>query len=310
MANATPIPYTGEGMWYEWYPSNGESPLLFKQHTRMRVTAIDGLAGSAVDTVAASAPGQYGETLVDVTVAPRTISLTAVVQSRNMGESLEWRKVLSRSFLALRRNATAQNLMGTFRIYRDGPGGLYDDYPTLDILALPRNSPQIEQLSPLAFRADIDLYCPYPFYRETSDRLQSFQSSGGFIWPVTFPLTIPSYNLQLDVDNQGDVDSPPIFRLYGDMTTVRMRNITTGQTIEITGNIPTGSYIEINTEFGQKSITLVDSFGSRSNAFYRVNLAQAEFWWLQQGVNTVRMEADINISGRAEMAWRQRYAGV
>ena len=49
--------------------------------------------------------------------------------------------------------------------------------------------------------------------------------------------------------------------------------------------------------------------GARVPAMDRINLAKPDFWSLRPGLNLVTFEADVNVSGRAELYWRQRQSG-
>lgn len=160
--------------------------------------------------------------------------------------------------------------------------------------------------------ADIEWEAPYPFWQDVADSSAQFQASGaGLQFPLYFPVVIPENNVEQGIINLGDVDAPIIARLYGDMTIVRLINETTGEVLEITGNIPATQYVEVATGFGEKKVELVTiATGARVSILDRVNLAKADFWSLRAGDNVVRFEADTNVSGYMQLYWRPRYTGV
>ena len=85
-----------------------------------------------------------------------------------------------------------------------------------------------------------------------------------------------SNNVVVEVANLGDVDAPVTARLYGDVTTARIRNLTTGEALEITGNIAATEYVEVSTAFGDKRVELVTiATGERTSVMDRINLAAA-----------------------------------
>jgi hypothetical protein len=157
---------------------------------------------------------------------------------------------------------------------------------------------------------DIEWLAPEPYWRAVADIQVLFTGAGGFGFAVTFPLEMTSNNVQVEIANDGDVDAPVTARLYGDATTTRIRNLTTGEELEITGHIAAGEYVEVSTAFGDKRVELVViGTGVRTPAMDRINLAKPDFWSLRPGLNLVTFEADVNVSGRAELYWRQRQSG-
>jgi hypothetical protein len=54
---------------------------------------------------------------------------------------------------------------------------------------------------------------------------------------------------------------------------------------------------------------VVIATGARTAVMDRINLAKPDFWALRPGLNVVTFEADVNVSGRAELYWRQRQSG-
>jgi len=88
-------------------------------------------------------------------------------------------------------------------------------------------------------------------------------TSAGAMFPITLPLTIGTVNInELTVNNIGSADAETIIRIYGedqgDITNPKVRNLTTGEFIQI-DTVITGSthYIEINSKEG----TVVDQDG-------------------------------------------------
>ena len=275
----------------------------------MTATAIDGLSNTGSDPQTTKAPAQYGTTLIDNAINPRTIGITAAVEGTDHTNAMQLRSDFARAMFSPPRRYSGINSgpqMGLLSIYRDG--GL----PPLEINAIPVDSPQIQQVSDKAFLADMEFYCPYPYFQVQNDTYVALGVSAGFTWPVTFPLAMASFNVQVNVDNPGDVPVPVLLRMYGDSTTTRFINETTQEYIEITGNIPAANYVEINTEFGVKSVEVVLAANPliRVNAINLLNLAMAQLWWLEPGNNVITYEANVNTSGFAQMYFRPRYAGV
>jgi len=287
-----------------YYPPRGLAPITAGYDGDFGLRHAMGLSENLAEVHTVRAPGQHGESAVDILSRGRVVR--AALTSRS-GDDIDQRRRQLAAALAtvpVRRGEVLE--LGTLRVERPTP------HVVLELPALPHNSPQ-ETLMEGGQAAifDIEWRCPYPFWMETADSFQLLKASGGFQFSVQFPLEMATSNIQVEIDNAGDVDAPVLARLYGDVTTARIRNLTTGEDLEITGQILTDQYVEIDTAFGAKKIDLVTiSTGARVSIFNRLNLAKADFWQLRPGVNVVRFEADTNVSGQATVHWRQRYAGI
>jgi hypothetical protein len=290
----------------EWYPSGGGSSILFTTgpDAVYRLLSADGIGPIGIEAQSIKSPGETGETAVDVIVPPRVVTIQALIQAPDADTLWTRRAALARAVVKQPTRLGEEIALGQLRLTLDGRPPLY-----LDAMVRSASLPRAAGQHVLA-AADLEFLAPYPYWKELSDSLLYFTTdAGGFEWPVEMGFEMTSNNVQQEVDNLGDVDAPPLFRIYGEATTVRMINDTTGETIEVTGSLAANEYLEIQTRFGAKSITLVGPGGS-SSAMDRLNLDAADFWTLRPGLNIVRFEADVNVSGHAEMLWRQRYSGV
>ncbi|HVM29532.1 MAG TPA: hypothetical protein VM305_01995 [Candidatus Limnocylindrales bacterium] len=271
-----------------------------------RLLALDGIGPVGVTPQTVKSPGQPGETAVDTAVPGRVVTLSGLLQAADREALWTIRAQLAASLAAqpIREGQTQQ--LGRLRIARG-------DQAPLELVAMARSAATAAPAGSVGILPhDVEWYCPDPWWREVDDSSFTLEQAGaGLAFPVVFPLAIPSNNVEQDVENAGDVDAPVLARLYGDCTTARLRNLTYGETIEIGGNIPAGAYIEISTAFGDKRVEEVTiATGERAPAMDRLNLALADFWQLRPGSNRIRFEATTNVSGRAQLIWRQRYAGI
>jgi hypothetical protein len=290
-----------------WIPANGDAPIEWGADYPYRLVHVDGLEQTVSRLATIKSPSQLGETAVDVTVGTRVITVQLRIVGDDMEAYWELRRTLARALTHPRPRGNAVPLLGVLRILREG-------LLALEIEAAPRNSPQI---SPMARGfpggvADIELDCPYPYFREIDDSSATLQTAGaGLEFSTELPMEVESGNATQDIVNEGDVDAPFLARLYGDATTVRLRNLTTGEVLEIMGNVPATQYLEVDTEPGAQRVELVTiATGARQSVMNRLNLAKADLWLLRPGANLVAFEADLNPSGRASLTWRRRYSGV
>lgn len=298
----------------EFTPPAG--PLLsieFDADAEFRGLAMAGTEPVEAQPLATRSPGQRGITMLDLMVPARTVSVQFFTQYFDPGEYWEKRSRLSRALVPQPPIGIGVALdLGRLRITRDD--------------ALPRETDAIVKsvFMPIPKGAgkigvDVDFLCPFPYWRESVDTVVSLSGTGGGVmFEGNIDTELPASGFQFlgnDVQqilvNEGDVPAPLVMRLYGEATDVRLLNVTTGEVIEVTGYVPSSQYVEIDTHFGTKRIDLVTiADGSRTSVMDRLNLDKADFWLIRPGANTVRFEANSNVSGRAELTWRQLYGGL
>jgi len=127
--------------------------------------------------------------------------------------------------------------------------------------------------------------------------------TGGFGVGLPFPLGMASNNAEVEVTNGGRRQAPGTARLYGDVTTDRIRNLSTGNGLEITGHIAATECVEISTASGNERLGFVSiGTGARTPAVDRVNPAEPDFGSLRPGLNAVIFEAGVNVSDRATLS--------
>ena len=290
----------------EWFPADGSAPARFTTGPAapLRLLRLEGTEPVAVEAVTIKSPNQPGATAVDVVVPPRVVSAGGLLAAASPTAAWDLRAALLRSLAQQPTRLGEAYALGRLRVTLDGR-------QPLELAALPRSS-SVER--PAGTKAvapfDIEWLAPEPYWRATADTQVLFTGAGGFGFALSFPLAMTSNNVQVEVANDGDVDAPITARLYGDVTTARIRNLTTGEELEISGHIAAGEYIEVSTAFGDKRVELVVvATGARTAVMDRINLTKPDFWSLRPGLNVVTFEADVNVSGRAELYWRQRQSG-
>ncbi len=289
-----------------WYPPDGGTAIVFdgSPAAPYRLVALNGLGPITGSLLKIRSPGQIGETAVDSIVPVRILTVQLLIMSPDLDSLWAMRNALSRALVSPPARRGTNLELGYLRFDRGS-------VPPLELRARPVSVAMDQPRNNSGVLAvDIDFECPYPYWKDVADTVLTFAQAGGFQWSVEFPLEMTSNNVEQEVGNLGDVDAPILARLYGDATTVRIINVTTDETLEVTGQVVAGDYIEVSTAFGDKRIELVTAAGVRTSIMNRLNLAKADFWSLRPGINVVRFEASTNVSGRAEIYWRQRYAGA
>jgi hypothetical protein len=290
----------------EWFPADGSAFVRFTTGAAasLRLMRLEGTEPVAVEPVAVKSPNQPGATAVDVIVPSRVVTLGGLLQAPTPAAAWSLRAALLRSLVQQPTRLGETYRLGRLRVTLDGRA-------PLELRALPRSS-SVERPGGTKAIApfDIEWLAPEPYWRAVADTQVQFTGAGGFGFGIEFPLEMTSNNVEVEIANDGDVDAPITARLYGDVTTARIRNLTTAEQLEVTGHIPATEYIEVSTGFGDKRIDrVVIATGERTSVMDRLNLARSDFWTLRPGLNVVTFEADINVSGRAELYWRQRQSG-
>ena len=285
----------------EYISPYGDS-IEFSKNTPYRVKELNGFGDTRLTELTQRAPYQIGQSFLGARAQSRNPVMVATVKADSHEQLMERRNELARALMITPARPGEATDIGILRVYREG-------MPTVEIEAMPRESPQFGEIEGYQVDADIEFYCPHPYWREIQDSFSEMVEDGGFQFPMEMPLEMATFNIQREIENQGDVPVNPFFRIYGAVTQPRIINLTTNEMIEIKGDIAEDEYVEIQTAFGRKRIERVRN-GTRENAMSNLNLDVSTFFQLQRGVNRIRFEADVNTSGRALVYWRARYGGV
>lgn len=291
--------------YFEWYSTNPAAPekLTFGEAPYV-LRNFSNLGNTLVIPQTTKSPFQVGETLLNVDVSARMVALTLRVVAPNQIELYRLKNELAKAMVVETTMGLEPPVLCTLRYYRDG-------MDPVQLQVIPRESPQFSEIEGAAgFDADLDLLSPCPYWERVEDSTISLVGeAGGFDFPIEFPFESTKASSVLEVINGGDVSTPVFARVYGSLTTFRLKNETTGETLEVTGAVNAGEYVEVDTSFGSKSLVYVNSAGVRTDIFSRLTLGSV-FWQLKPGVNTVRFEANTLTTGSAVLWWRERFAGV
>lgn len=300
----------------QYFPPVGDA-LNFTTGTgaAFRIQRVEGLEPVQATPILIKSPNQPGSTAVDVSIPGRVVTVSGIIHDNDdqglnfpagEGNSLLWynRSLMTR---ALAQQPTRLGEDITLGRLRFAPAG----QQPLEVVCIPRS---VSISRPAATQDwalfDIEFFAPDPYWRETADTEILFTAAGGFEWSLEFSLEMPSNNVEVEIDYLGDVDAPILATLEGDITTARLKNLTYSETLEIEGNLPATKQWEVSTEFGNKYIDEITiSGGARVNALDKIDLNLADFWVLRPGINVVKFEADVNVSGSAKIVYRSRFSG-
>ena len=288
-------------------PAGQELSFLTGSGVPIRLLEISGMEGVKASPLALKSPGQPGESALDLLIPSRTLVATGILQARTNDALWQLRRTVQSILVEqpVRPGATLQ--LGRLQLTRDNQSAV-------ELLCIPTSISMPRPAGTAAFCGiDVEFYAPYPYWQDAYDSILNFNAAGGWYWgggsDVQFPLAMATNNITQDVQNTGDVDAPLQITITGDCTNPAFTNVTTGETIALTGHLIAGDYIVIDTTYGNKSVTLYH-LGVASNAMSWVNLATTTFWSLRPGIQTVSFYATPNPSGYSSATFRRRYSGV
>lgn len=263
-----------------------------------------GLSSVGLEVQSRRGPRQIGVTASDVRYGPRVLPLQVALLTPSQNTFWKERERLSRALFVSPPGPDEDPRPGVLQLHRPG-------LDTLEVECYPEDSPQeVRKVGRNAMVYDLEFFVPYPFWRRLSDNYVRLQAEdGGFTFPLEHPWESGAYSSLQTVENSGSVVTSTVIRLHGEFDTARIHNQTHGQLIEFKGVVPSGDYVEINTKYGQRKVTLYTA-GVASNAMERLNLATSEFWQLRRGPQDVLFEADTNVNGFAELFWREHFGGL
>lgn len=275
-----------------WAPAVGSSITFGTEALDYFLSALDGTGPVAASPLTSKGPGQPGATALDVVVSPRVVIAQAILAGADLAGLWALRAALSSAMGQAPVPSGGTLALGLLTLKRGS------SLPDLEIPAMPNSIalPMPAAAGPGYLATDLEWLCPYPFWRATSDTT----------------VTISAASTPTAVANPGDALCPPLIRIYGDMTLVRVTNLTTGEAFEFSGQIPSGQYVEIQTQPGAKYAQLVNG-SVRTNWLANLNMSIDDLFSLAVGANSCQFTAGATGGSGARdvvFIYRPRTRGV
>ena len=134
----------------------------------------------------------------------------------------------------------------------------------------------------------------YPFWQDLAPVTAEYTKDAPPLFFPFFPFRLSQNGIfkDLTITNDGDVPAYPVWRIYGYGEDALIRNLTSGKLLQVTTGITAGTYIEIDTRPGFKTVKLSDG----TNVFSALTKTSSLFP-LERGANSIRLElnnADAN----------------
>lgn len=145
----------------------------------------------------------------------------------------------------------------------------------------------------------ISLICPDPrIYSQTLHSLTSSAASGsvtGVPWPIVWPANWGGGSgaaAIVSVTNVGNIDTPPVLRVYGAITNPEVRNNTTGMSIYVDNLVLTaGQYVDIDVA-ARTAVT-----DAAVNVYNKVRFPASDWWLINPGSNDLELRATATGAG-------------
>lgn len=278
-----------------WIDSAGAEYQISENHWQ-----IDGMEGRfmpPVSFVEDEIPFQHGSLLRQVNVQPREIDLPIYVEGTNATELRNKLRYLLRILNPLKGD-------GKLKIVSDDGSQreIHCRYKTGMEISEKKNA-KIGNLQSviLVFRA-FD-----PFWYDTTTNVQTFKvnESPGLFFPI-LPLRLASSTVFADasIDVTGDVETWPEWIISGPGQDIALRNLTTGETMQLDVTLELGDTLTIDTRPFKKTVTK-----NGENVFYTLS-DDSSLWALHDGENSIQLEmGNATADSSIQLSYRNRYWG-
>lgn len=105
------------------------------------------------------------------------------------------------------------------------------------------------------------------------------------------------------------MDTPVLVEFHGPAVNPVVTNVTTGERIKVNCTLAEGEILEINTDFGVKSVYRVT--GSNRESLNQVIDISSRFFWLRPGTNYLSYDSDNKETvHKVAITWHERYLGI
>lgn len=266
----------------------------------------DGFGMPPIEWVTERGPFQHGETVKDFFLRPRTVQL---VVRRNGCSRAEYWNIRNTLLDILRpgRGPLGRPRPGTLRKYTaNGAVRELQAYPS-EGPGFPSRGPDVwDQYS---VQDTLRFTCYDPIAKDPKIKSTTFSAVGSQgVFPITFPFQTSSFGSNTTVQYAGTWLSYPTVILNGPLNGPIVRNLTTGEKIQLDGSIASGRTVTIDLTFGTKTVTLDD--GTNMIGLVSADSDLATFH-LTPGVNLLSAFSSGTASGsNIVLQWYERYIGL
>lgn len=268
---------------------------LGREYVFTNILTLKGFESPSINQVSTSSSGQDGETYVDTFLTPRELEISFDVFATDAAPMYQIRR----------------EIIGKLSP-KYGVGSLRYVYGDKDVrMACTVSGVEITDHNTKISSVLVRFKAFYPYFVDSEQTVNALKfAQGMLIFPTTFPCIFGVQTNTGSLTNIGDAPAPVVIRFYGRTTNPMFKNKTTGEVISIVGTISEGEILEIDTEFGVKSITLIGEDGTRTNAFSMLS-PDSVLWSLPVGSSEIEYAAEEDTSDSyGELTYYNRYVGI
>ncbi len=244
-------------------------------------------------------PGQPGSRLRAVRHGPRDFSLALWITGTDESDLRTQMRDLTYRMDGVR---------GDGRIRVTAPGGDQREI-TCRVTGGLEMSEVLGDTSGLATqRAVVTFRAVDPYWAGVADTVQEFTAGVAPSFFPLFPLRLASSEVFVDstITNIGDVAAWPVWRIYGPGSALVLRNLSTGELLQLTMTLTAGEYVIVDTRPGYKTVTKNDG----TNLFPQLSTMSA-LWALQRGATLLRVEmTGTTAASKVLLTYRHCYLTV
>ncbi|MCP8970576.1 phage distal tail protein [Ectobacillus ponti] len=281
-----------------WIDADGNETILSNQPNYMVLPGTAGRFMPPVEFIEGEVPFQSGSYLRQVNIKSRDVDIPLRVTGANDAEIWGILRNLLRLFNPVRGN-------GRLRV--TAPDGSQREltcryHSGLELSETLENRMETFQKFILVLRA-FD-----PFWYDVATNVQTFTTGQPATFFPFFPIRLSSSTVFADtsVNNTGDVPAWPEWIITGPGDTIFLRNLTTGEVLNLNTSLGAGETLTVDTKPGKKSVRK----GDGTNLYYTLSDDSA-LWSLRQGVNNIRIEmSNATDQSSVQLSYRNRYWGA
>ena len=257
---------------------------------------IEGTGKVDAEIQTSKAPYQDGETLQDVILSMRAVTIEGAVHGADREDMYNKR----------------QHLCSVFNPkLREGVLTYQNDFITKRILAVCDDGVDFKDRYGQNQLFSLSLICSNPFWLDEykTERVMQYQM-GGLMFPLVLPTKFSETTYKRVLTNNGDVETPVEIEFYGPAINPTIRNNSTGEYITVKRTLSDTDKLVISTEFGNKRVEIEASDGSKTNVFNWIDIAST-FFQLQVGENELEyITNSADLRSKVIVRYSNKYVGV
>jgi hypothetical protein len=241
--------------------------------------------------VETAVPDEAGSRLDNVRTKPRDLDLPFVIVDTGYEAVITRIRALAKKFLCTEGQ-------GKLRVTRA-------DLTQREITAAYGGGLDTAKVTAGTLKTVLAFHAPDPYWMATSAVINTYTKGIASIFFPFFPLVLTNSDIFSDatIDNPGDVEAWPVWRINGPGSDPGLANLTTGKTLTLTVTLAAGDYVEIDTRPGYKTVKL----NGETNLFGSLG-GTSSLWSLLAGLNSIRIELnDATDASSVVLSYYPRY---